>query len=350
MSLILSDKYHGRHRIWLFYSNRALRLYPMYLTLLLIFVALAQVNSQAWPVSMISAAAANPLRLATDFSPPSLWAAIPNLTFFGSDLIRVFVVDTTAMTVELWYKGVTEGDLYRGMYQYLVIPPIWSLGVEVVFYLVAPLIVPLRLRVLVVLALALLSVNVAMHAGLRGELGWFHLLAPYNLVYFVFGVVAQKVSPQLNRCVAVRRVMATVPFLIWTFWQILPAQSALEWMYFLLFAAGVPCLFEATRKSALDTRIGSYSYPMYISHTLFTWPMMPLGEFAGIAASVLAAALSFALLEFVDKPIEAWRQRRVMRPTAVAAGLPLQPWAVVSPAPGARARAPEEQGRSGDQP
>lgn len=324
MSLILSNKYDGRHRIWLFYSNRALRLYPMYLTLLLIFVALAQVQTEVWPMSMISAAAANPLRLATDLSPPSLWAAIPNLTFFGSDLIRVFVVDTKTMTLELWAKGIAEGDLYRGMYQYLVIPPIWSLGVEVVFYLVAPAIVALRLRMLVVLALALLSVNVAMHAALRGELGWFHLLAPYNLVYFVIGVVAQKVSPHLNRYVAVRRVLAVVPFLIWAFWQVLPWQSALLWMYFILFAAGVPCLFDVTRKSALDTRIGSYSYPMYLCHTLFTWPMMPLGEFAGIAASVLAAALSFALLEFVDKPIEAWRQRRVTRPAAVAAGLSLR--------------------------
>lgn len=320
MSLILSGKYSGMQRLWLFYSNRALRLYPMYGVLLLLFLFLAQLKFEAWPLSQIIAAAANPIALATNGSPPSLLAAVPNLTFFGSDIIRVFVFDTNTMQFGLWFRNITESASIQGLYQYLVIPPIWSLGVEVVFYSIVPLAAMFRLRSLVLVTVASFGLNCGIYIVLSDTLAWFHLLAPYNLVFFFFGMVAQR----LNFCGSGiwRGVLASVPFALWAFWQLLPSNFVLNWAYWMLFSAGIPALFALTRRSAMDTKIGSYSYPMYLCHTLFTWPMMTLGPFAGVAASLLSAALSFVLLSLVDRPIEAWRQRRASfgRPPLGAAG------------------------------
>lgn len=321
MSLILSGRYSGKNKLWLFYSNRALRLYPMYGVLLLLFLLLAQLKSETWPLSQIVAAAANPIAVATNGGPPSLLAAVPNLTFFGADIIREFVVDTNTMQFGLWFRNISESAQIQGMYQYLIIPPIWSLGVEVVFYSVVPIAATLRLRVLVAVTVALFGLHLGMYFALHDKLLWFHLLAPYNLVYFFVGMIVQR----LNLCGSGlwRGVLASMPFALWASWQLLPNQVLLNWVYWLLFSAGIPALFEMTRKSATDTRIGSYSYPMYLCHTLFTWPMMALGPLAGVAASLLAAALSYVLLSLVDRPIEVWRRRRASRglsPLVSAAG------------------------------
>lgn len=314
MSLILSTKYLGPNRIWLFYSNRALRLYPVYFAVLAVFVALSQLGVGAWPMSQISTAAANPLRLAVDGTPPSLWAAIPNLTFVGADVIRVFVVDLETMHLQPWLTGIVEGPNYRGSYQYLVMPPIWSLGVEIVFYAMAPLLASLSNRQLFVLSLIALVVNLVMYYTLRGFLAWFHLLAPLNIIYFIIGMLVHRSGSNLRSSNASKRgLLISIPFILWACWQLLPSSPLLTWAAWFCFAAALPSLFQATKNSRVDAALGAYSYPMYLCHTLFTWPMLSLGPWAGVAAIGLSAALSWLLISLIDRPIEAWRQRRVKR-------------------------------------
>ena len=322
MSLILTTKYEGRERLWLFYSNRALRLFPVYWALLLIFALLALTRFDVWPLSQIAIAARNPLSLATDGTTPSLWAAIPNLTFVGSDVFRVLMVDLQSMTLVPWTRGLVEGATHRGAYQYLVAPHIWSLGVEIIFYAIAPFAVRLSTGRMILLLMALCALQFSIHWMANGRLGWFHLLAPYCLCYFVTGMVAHRVWPRVEGHVGTfaRQALMVLPFLLWAFWQVIPMSGATTWVLWLLFAAALPCLFQATKNSRLDARISAYSYPVYLCHTLFTWPMLRLGEWAGIAALALSVGLSWLLIRFIDEPVEAWRQRRAARTGPAASG------------------------------
>ncbi len=316
MSLILTTKYKGRDRIWLFYTNRALRLYPMYWALLLVCVALAFLRFDSWPLAQIIAAAKNPLLLAIDGTTPSWWAAIPNLAFVGADVLRVFMVDLQAMALEPWLRGVAEDAAHRGAYQYLIAPPIWSLGVEVIFYVLAPLIAALSVRNLLGVLLGFCALHWAVYYWtLADQLAWYHLLTPYNACYFVTGMVAHRVWPRFERLLSnvTQRVLISVPFILWACWQIIPSSIWTSWLVWLLFASALPCLFQATKHSRLDAALSTYSYPVYLCHILFAWPMTNLGNWAGIAAFILSVGVSWVLIRLVDAPVEAWRQRRALQ-------------------------------------
>lgn len=312
MSLVLRAKYQEPGGIWIFYSNRVLRLFPIYWALLLIFVFVAAIKVNSGPIAQISATVANPLRLATDGTWPSLVSAIPNLLFVGSDVLWNFVVEPQTLSLSPWWAGVSEVSGLRGAYQYLVAPQTWSLGVVVVFYAMAPALARLRLRYLLLVLMAFCVVQIRYYAVAGPTLQWSQLLSPYFACYFVTGMAAHRIWPLMepftNR--ATRFVLALLPFAIALFWQALPMGTRV-WPYWVIFALGLPALFNATRNSETDNNLGAFVYPIFLCHILFTWAMLPLGNFSGIAAFTLSFALSWVLIHFVDRPIQALRRRRV---------------------------------------
>ncbi len=313
MSLILTTKYQGMSRLWLFYSNRVLRLFPVYWAVLVVFALASLIRSSTWPLKGIGLSAAGPMGLATDGTWPSLLALVPNLFFVGSDVLRVFMVDLQTMSLTPWLTGMAEDAAHQAAYKYLVIPPIWSLGVEVVFYAMAPFMALLRLRWLVLATLALWGMKLLLDATLAEWLLWYYLLTPVNLCFFATGMVAHRLWPIVGATVPrpLLLALAALPFGVWGAWQWLPVAN---WQW-LVFAGGLPALFDLTRSSKRDNAISAYSYPIYLTHTLFTWPMMALGGLGGVAAFALSALVSAGIIAVVDVPVERWRQSR-------AAGVP----------------------------
>lgn len=311
MQMIISNKYQGPGGRYLFYTNRALRLFPMYWAVLILWVLAAQLPFEGWPWLHISSAAGNPLRNATDGSFASLVAAIPNLTFLGADVIRLFIVAPDG-SFHLWNYGVQESDGWLGAYHWIINPPIWSLGVEIVFYAFVPFLVRLSTKRLIFVTGMLLGVHLFIWS--LETMGWRHLISPYCGVYFLMGMLAWRIPlPDMRPVVA---GAAAFPFLIWAFWQYLPSPGGLsgrilELAIFTLFAYCLRSLFEISKNWKLDARLGAYSYPMYLVHMLFGWPMTQLDNWAGPAAIALSVAVSWLLLQLVDKPIESWRQSRV---------------------------------------
>jgi peptidoglycan/LPS O-acetylase OafA/YrhL len=321
MSLILGEKYQGR--LWLFYSNRALRLFPMYWALLFVYFLLAQIKLDIWPISQIAIAARNPVAIAIDGSVGSWAAAIPNLTFLGSDVIRVLIFDLKTGSISPWLPAIAETDSVVGGYRYLIVPPIWSLGVEIVFYALAPFMARLSTRQLIVWLAILCALQTSIFLTATDRLSWYHLLSPYNLCYFAAGMLSQRLWPFFEHQAKgmLLSLMQAIPFAIWFLHQLL-ATREWSWLVWLVFAACIPALFSLTKQSRFDEKIGSYSYPVYLTHSLFGWAMLPLGEWAGIAAFALSIALSWVLLAAIDEPVERWRQSRIANNEATAVRFP----------------------------
>lgn len=80
MTLILETKYRGSDQLWLFYSNRVLRLFPLYWFFVLIYFALAVVPM--WraqpPILQILVTANRSVGFALDGSIASILAIIPS--------------------------------------------------------------------------------------------------------------------------------------------------------------------------------------------------------------------------------------------------------------------------------
>jgi peptidoglycan/LPS O-acetylase OafA/YrhL len=177
MALILQS---GRYATALsFYQSRALRLFPVYWAFLLVYVAIAVAPSIPGSefLAHVSYAARSRVAAATDGSPAAWLAAIPNLFFIGSEWARQFLYDEAGLPF-LWRLGMLEASAHA-VERHLVMPQIWSLGVELVFYAAAPFLVRFSTRSLIAGAVVAYMAENVMHGvggSYIGPFQWRHML------------------------------------------------------------------------------------------------------------------------------------------------------------------------------
>jgi peptidoglycan/LPS O-acetylase OafA/YrhL len=287
MSLTINAHYPKRPDRNRFYANRALRLVPPYLA------ALAFATAVDWHygrpnvfLATFAGGAAERLSL-----------IVSNLTFIGQDWLTC-----------AWYGGWLK--LAPGS---RVIGPAWSIATEIAFYALAPFIVT-RGRWIALLALA---AGLAARACLLGVPydPWRYYLTPAVLCFFLLGHLMQIARPPhwvtvgaavgLAACLAAFDLVREADIDGWRYW-----------MVYLLFAAILPVLFEATRTNRFDQVLGDLSYPVYLVHV----PVIVIAgqqgllrianhpsawRYAGLLTMLLAVA---AVLHWLAvRPIEALR-------------------------------------------
>lgn len=318
MHLVLATKYKGIKNIWLFYSNRFLRLFPAYWVVILLVVVLSKLPSSKFQeLDRILYLAQNAISRATDCSAASIAAAIPNLFMVGSDIVRLYAIDLTTNTLSILRDGNTVTNTFRDLSDYLILPPIWSLGVELVFYALVPLAVLLRTRFLIILFIGLLHTQLEISQG--STAAWRHLPSVYNLCYFVLGMMVYRFFAvrfvQLPKWILC--VLACVPFVISLvpFTWIIPPIHMGVWVVWLLYAITLPALFTLSHRWTWDRRIGDLSYPVYLCHWLFAWPSAAeYGNLGAFVAFVLSILVAWLIVKFIDDPIQIFRQKRVLAP------------------------------------
>lgn len=284
----LIRRHYGRPgQVGRFYLDRLLRIYPQYLVIAGITLA--------WQV-------------ASGRSPPFL-AQMPALAELGCNLL----------IVPLNYFMV------NGAGTYTLIPPAWSLGAELQFYLLAPV---MLLWPRIGLALAALSLGVQTLAWLgRLHTDWFgYRLLPG--VLWVFGAgMALFHAHHLRQAFSAPGRWTTV--LVWSAPVLALAVYALLRRHGLHMAPyhqetllgwglGLPLLHLMARlpRRAWDDRLGDLSYGIFLNHFLLIWllfekpPERP-GQWLGLALASIA--LSWATQYGVERPVLAWRRRLRVR-------------------------------------
>lgn len=292
MHLVLDQKYRGR--VQQFYFNRALRLFPAYWATILFMFA---VSLLAIPAT--SYFARTGIHNAFGSGEASLAALIPNFFIIGSDALRQFLFDGNWT---LWRMGLTENQTLRGGQNFLLVPQIWSVAVEITFYAAAPLIARLRPAPFVVAVIA--SVFIGRNYF---ELHWWNVTPMANAAFFMFGMAAYRFKDDINH-----KALAVIPFALFFLWQPIVDLAGRPLEIWALFALGVPALFRVST-SPLDRSLGDLSYPVYLIHPLFS--VGSLADLAAPVAFILSIVVGVFILVFVEKPI---RLRKLQ-------GKPIQP-------------------------
>jgi peptidoglycan/LPS O-acetylase OafA/YrhL len=221
----------------------------------------------------------------------------------------------------------------NGLYNLLIVPPAWSLSVEIYFYLLAPWIVRLRTPAI----FALIAASLLCRAILAWQLGWqgdpwSYRFSPSELAFFLTGVLAYRANvhdrlsifPWTLTLLVLGGSLGLAETL--GLWQ--PDMPLLRWARVPLFAflaAGTPMLFSLTKDWRFDRQIGELSYPLYVSHFLVIWVVgFVFADLATAAArltlAVCAILAALALRKWVDVPVDRFRQARLRkRAGAVAA-------------------------------
>ncbi len=331
MAMILTEKYPPtREGRTLFYTNRLLRIYPMYLVTL-VFSVLFYIAAS--------------VRLGHPADRLHLWAqawgqgsqgilaliGLSQITVVGLDVTPLFGFSPTAGFHPLSSSAPPDSTL---AWRFNFLPHCWSIGAEVMFYALAPWLVVRQPIVLVLLAAA----GFGALFGLESVPGEVVPAALYHLgilqvPYFLMGILSYSAlrrwpafRPSRARAVAPLLVMVVLTFSGWPH-----IGRASGWAYLGCAWMAIPVLFHVAKSSSWDRWIGELSYPIYLLHVPVKWVLLALRgvetkdavEVPGWALVLATLAAALVMVLVVDRPLERFRRERFERrlaPDAARAG------------------------------
>lgn len=201
-----------------------------------------------------------------------------------------------------------------------LVPPAWTLGLELTFYAIVPfLLVPRSPRLILITGIASLSVFTAAFAGYLGPTSFGYQLLPGTLFIFLAGVALAR-----------PRIYGRVfPWLVWVgVLALLVVSVALnsprEHMQDVMMGVvlGVPtvALLVHPPRRNWDEHLGRLSYGVYLNHSLLIWLINSYGLISPgsgllrvVVVIVASVALAIVSYQLIERPVLNWRDRRLRR-------------------------------------
>jgi len=316
MALILSGRYRSLKE---FYVSRWLRIFPPYYAVLagvVIWSVIVGVLVNNWLA--LSAYASDSFQ--RNGLVGMTFAGLTNFTIIGQDWVMFLTDGGTFGFTSNFHESISP------LWQYLVIPQGWSLGVEESCYLLAPFLIKLRSRTLaVILALSVGARLSAYHIGFRHD-PWTYRFFPFELALFICGILAYRLYlhignwiPQLSGAKFYPLACAVLIIGLWL--NAVVTEMAAQWIareYVFLMAVPVwsimvAILFACFRQNAVDRFVGDLCFPIYLTHLIVIESIGPaLGwlqlsqENLGKVSALITVAISVAFCLAI-RPYERWR-------------------------------------------
>ncbi|MFN8342749.1 MAG: acyltransferase [Cyclobacteriaceae bacterium] len=310
MAMVYREKYiRSTQPVNDFLVNRFLRLYPLYLLVVLMTIAFSLAMGW-WRGSFgqlqfyMDHAAAYP----SNFS-SLVFLGVSNLTLLCQDWITFFSFDAEG---QLRFTGLQQEMTVQ---PFLFVPIAWTVAVEMFFYLFVPWLARFAKpwRVLTALALAL-AVRALLWQLFEVRDGFaVYRFAPTEFFWFLLGMLSyylyhHRLFPRgrfgMPGLVLILLLIFGYP------WHDQP------WLVFGAVFLFTPAIFYQTAGWKWDRLLGEMTYPMYISHTFFYLIVMA-NHFPrpyGTALPLVVITLAFSLLVYYGmiRPMERLRANRLV--------------------------------------
>lgn len=267
MSLILNEKYIGKDSYKLFLSNRFLRLFPVYyvvlfLTVILSIITFVFYNNFGLIQQYIDSY--NYINISSLF-----FLILTNITIFGQDIVMFLGLDKHTGLLYFTSNFYTSDPQ---VFKFLLIPQAWSIGVELLFYLLAPFIVTKKTRFLFgIIGLSLFIRIFIIYFGYHND-PWSYRFFPTELAFFVSGALSYKIYHDLKRYKLKNSNIYSILLFLVSFtilFQYIPVNYYIKMgMYYISVVLCIPFAFIFNKENKVDQKIGELSYPIYISHYL----------------------------------------------------------------------------------
>jgi len=326
MGLIQTQKYgplpNGK---WLFYSNRFLRLFPVFWLILTLELSFLFAQQRIAPHADLR------FEQFTHLFDSGGWVPFANvvsqLSLFGNELFSL--VSWTSQDHFSLHTSSVPADAVRG-WQFIVMPHTWTLSCELFFYALIPFLNRLSTKLLVVVVAINIAVSSQLGVMIDPTLADVanDYFAPLQLGFFIVGLLAFRIwnrwGTWLNSHSKIAIGAATVLFAATLcFGSLLQlSHRGSLWGIYLLTILTLPALFQLTKNSRIDRQIGNLSYPLYLVHILI---IRLIGAIPGLGdneafltsqrypfTTILIATLAaWAVNRCVEIPIDRFRSRRV---------------------------------------
>lgn len=316
---ILLTKYDATPRgNWLFYSNRALRIFVPYWTILGVTTLVAAIVYWwfRWAFGAFGAIQyyAPLMTLET-----KAFLAFTNLFIVGQDLSLWLKFDAGSLRFAL--DALSKPPLVAN---FNVLTPAWTIALELMFYAIAPFLVRRSAVLIGVIVVASFILRYAAYGHGYYTAATAYRFFPFELGLFLAGTLSyrlyQLLRPQITLAVSTIITLLTVSFVL-NYHQIMlwlaPMTFSPNWFFFAMVLT-LPAMFDFARRLEWDRWTGELSYPIYLIH----WPVQILvlqpgfpglatGQWGTAFSLTLTVLLSVALVVLVAAPLDRWREARV---------------------------------------
>jgi peptidoglycan/LPS O-acetylase OafA/YrhL len=205
--------------------------------------------------------------------------------------------------------------MWNGSDRYTLIPPAWSLGAEIQFYLIAPLLLIWPKRLLLTGALSLLIYIVAL-GGLINSDWYAYRLLPGVLYIFLLGALLQHQHHQKNQqggviVVTAVVVLASLSLAILQHYNKLHQPYNAETLLGLIIGISLLHNLASSPRTHWDNLAGDLSYGVFLNHFLILWAIYPQG--VGIAQVpiflLISLGISWLTQRYIEQPLLKWRYK-----------------------------------------
>ena len=318
MSIILNEKYNQKKKSYgLFITNRLLRLYPTYLIILLLTLGLCwlgSIKSGGQYHVKLDVYLQNKLSLSS-----MLTLIFTNLLILGQDIIMFLGLNIE--TGNLFFTSNFKNQSPE-LHTFLLVPQAWTLGLEIMFYTIAPFIVTKGLKKVILFIFLSLLVRYIVSYGLGYQNDpWGYRFFPSELLFFLLGYISyyilRKVKlPEINAIgngVYIGLLILTILFYtkIPDYYISYIPFGIKQITLTLIFTLTLPFLFLSTEKNKLDRTIGELSYPIYISHMFIFMLLGMYGYTSSVWILAITIVFSYLINLTINNRIETYRQNRI---------------------------------------
>jgi len=329
MALVLNRKYHGMGSNRIFYSNRFLRLWPPHLVV--------------FALVLLTALLTDEVRVLTKSMPldqyVSMILALPSFASVGVALANIFVIGQDWLwLLRIAPEGISwapafGGPLHNGTL-YSLNAPVFTVAIEAMFYAAAPFLLRRSIRFTFGLVVAGGLYHLLLIATGNDSLALRYHFFFSALYFFAWGACAYHLHVFMKGLVREVKERDTVTLLGL---QVKARQLRwLEWGAYALalgvaciaiskgpqamlllapaFALAIPLVFARTSTNSWDRFVGDLSYSVYLVHfpmVLYLRDLLPKPYFA-VYISVLAVVAGTVLMLIIERPVDRWRQSRVL--------------------------------------
>lgn len=254
---------------------------------------------------------------------------LSNISLFSQDWVLFFKHDpgqSLAFTADFWRDS-------HPLWHYLLVPQAWSVGIELSFYLFAPVLTSLASKqIMMIIAASLLSRAIAYTCFGLGHDPWTYRFFPFEIALFLFGILGFRVYRRLGRSLRFDALRIADPkqyalfsvfltgllFAVKTGTIFLGGIVGDNWATLLsdmIWIGAMPLLFSISRHSRLDRYIGELSFPMYLVHMgmisvigRITEGMALPDGWLGSMCAMGSIGCAVFLMKYLITPLEARRQ------------------------------------------
>jgi len=291
MQLVIPKYLEQTGGIKSFYTNRFLRIFPIY-----------------WVVLICS------MILFKDQIAYILHAALPMKIFYIFS--SVFILGQDLRNTDMGFG--------LGFIPLSLVPQAWTLVPEILFYIFAPFLLKKSSYILLGIIIFSITLRIVLYNFGFNLSFWHYLFFPIELGTFLLGSLSCRIynfAKTNIKCEKLFNYVSLFAFIIIFFnfeMMFLPGQyggggaagpgtyPSWYWAKILLTALSLPMLFHFSKDLKIDRYLGDFSYPLYISHFFVIGLINKLDfskEGLDVQVILLTFLLSYLLKEYIDKPI-----------------------------------------------